>query len=107
MTIINRLYSRAQLWHGRSPTLEAQAINPLHKSVRMGMPSYEAEVTKLNAITGYRERFWQVYGTPVTLDGLAKALAAFERTILSGNSPADDSIWEARKTPFPSRPNGA
>jgi cytochrome c peroxidase len=89
MTIINRLYSKGQLWHGRSPTLEAQAINPLHKPVRMGMPSYEAEVGKLNAITGYRERFQQIYGTDVTLDGIAKAIAAFERTILSGNSPAD------------------
>lgn len=88
-TIVNRLYSTAQLWHGKSPSLEAQAINPLHKPVRMGMPSYEAEVAKLNGITGYRERFRNVFGTDVTLDGLAKAIAAFERTILSGNSPAD------------------
>ncbi|BFU93011.1 MAG: cytochrome-c peroxidase [Nitrospira sp.] len=89
MTIINRLYSTAQLWHGRSPTLEAQALNPLHKPVRMGMPSYEAEVQKLNAILGYRKLFQQAFGTNVTLDGIAKAVAAFERTILSGNSPAD------------------
>nr|MBI3613087.1 c-type cytochrome [Nitrospirota bacterium] len=88
-TIVNRLYSTAQLWHGKSPSLEAQAINPLHKPVRMGMPSYEAEVAKLNAIPGYRERFRKVFGTDVTLDGLATAIAAFERTILSGNSPAD------------------
>lgn len=88
-TIVNRLYGQAQLWHGKSPSLEAQAINPLHKPVRMGMPSYEAEVAKLNAIAGYRERFRNVFGTDVTLDGLAKAIAAFERTILSGNSPAD------------------
>jgi cytochrome c peroxidase len=89
MTIVNRIYSKAQLWHGRSPSLEAQAINPLHKPVRMGMPSYDAEVQKLNAIKGYRERFQQVFGTDVTLDGIGKAIAAFERTILSGNSPAD------------------
>lgn len=88
-TIVNRLYSKAQLWHGKSPSLEAQAINPIHKPVRMGMPSYEAEVAKLNDIKGYRERFQKVFGTDVTLDGLAKAIAAFERTILSGNSPAD------------------
>ncbi|MBM4132699.1 MAG: c-type cytochrome [Nitrospira sp.] len=88
-TIVNRLYSQAQLWHGKSSSLEAQAINPIHKPVRMGMPSYEAEVAKLNEIAGYRARFRKVFGTDVTLDGLAKAIAAFERTILSGNSPAD------------------
>lgn len=89
MTIINRLYSKAQLWHGKSPSLEAQAKNPLTKSARMGMPSSDAEVAKLNAIKGYRERFHQVFCTDVTMDGIAKAIAAFERTVLSGNSPAD------------------
>jgi cytochrome c peroxidase len=89
MTVINRLYGRAQLWHGKMPTLESQAKNPLTKSVRMGMPSSDAEVAKLNAIQGYRERFQQVFCTDVTIDGVAKAIAAFERTILSGNSPAD------------------
>jgi cytochrome c peroxidase len=88
-TIINRLYSKEQLWHGRPPSLEAQAVNPIHKAVRMGMPSYDAEVAKLNAIKGYRERFRRVFGTDVAIEGVGKAIAAFERTILSGNSPAD------------------
>lgn len=87
--LVNRIYGRAQLWHGKFPTLEAQALNPLFKSVRMGMPSNEAEVAKLNAIKGYRDRFQQVFCTNVTMDGIAKAIASFERTILSGNSPAD------------------
>ena len=89
MTIVNRLYGRAQLWHGKMPTLEEQAKNPLTKAVRMGMPSNDAEVAKLNAIAGYRDRFQQVFCTDVTIDGIAKAIASFERTILSGNSPAD------------------
>lgn len=89
MTIVNRVYSTAQLWHGGPPSLEAQAINPITKRVRMGIPSFSAAVNKLNGIKGYRERFQQVFGTDVTLDGVAKALASFERTILSGNSPAD------------------
>lgn len=61
MTIINRLYGRAQLWHGKMPTLEEQAKNPLTKAVRMGMPSKDAEVAKLNAVKGYRDRFQQVF----------------------------------------------
>ena len=105
MTVINRLYGRFQLWHGKVPTLEAQAANPLTKSVRMGMPSKDSEVAKLNAIKGYRERFQQVFCTDVTMDGITMAIAAFERTILSGNSPADrfdlggeeDAISESAK----------
>jgi cytochrome c peroxidase len=89
MTTVNRLYGHAQLWHGKMTTLEEQAKNPLTKAVRMGMPSNDAEVAKLNAIKGYRDRFQQVFCTDVTIEGIAKALASFERTILSGNSPAD------------------
>jgi len=89
MTLVNRIYGRAQLWHGKFPTLEAQALNPLFKAVRMGMPSTEAEIAKLKAIEGYREQFQKVFCTDVTLDSVAKAIAAFERTFLSGNSPAD------------------
>ena len=73
--LVNRIYGRAQLWHGKFPTLEAQALNPLFKAVRMGMPSSEAEVAKLNGIKGYRTRFRQVFCTDVTLDGIAKAIA--------------------------------
>jgi cytochrome c peroxidase len=90
MTIVNRVYSTAQLWDGGQPSLEAQALNPIFMSVRMGMPSPDAFLKKLNAIKGYRERFYQVFGTDVTLDDVGKALASFQRTILSGNSPADE-----------------
>ncbi|BCA53457.1 Cytochrome c551 peroxidase [Nitrospira sp. KM1] len=89
MTVVNRLYGRAQLWHGKMSTLEDQAKNPLTKAVRMGMISSDTEVAKLNSIKGYRDRFQQVFCSDVTMDGIAKAIAAFERTILSGNSPAD------------------
>lgn len=89
MTIINRLFGRFHLWHGSKPTLEAQAANPLTKSVRMGMPSSDAEVEKLNTFKEYREQFQKVFCTDVTMDGITKAIAAFERTIVSGNSPAD------------------
>jgi cytochrome c peroxidase len=89
MAIINRLYGRAQLWHGKMRTLEEQAKNPITRYVRMDMPSEDAEVDKLNGIQGYRERFQQVFCTNVTIDGVVKAIAAFERTIASGKSPAD------------------
>jgi cytochrome c peroxidase len=89
MILVNRIYGKAQLWHGKFSTLEAQALNPLFKAVRMGMPSADAEVAKLNGIKGYRELFQKAFCTGVTMDGIGKAIASFERTILSGNSPAD------------------
>jgi cytochrome c peroxidase len=46
-------------------------------------------VTQLNNVPAYKERFQKVFGTDVTADGMAKAIAAFERTVLSGNSPYD------------------
>ncbi len=46
-------------------------------------------VPELNAIAGYKERFQKVFRTDVTKEGIAKAIAAFERTVLSGNSPYD------------------
>jgi cytochrome c peroxidase len=77
-----------QFWDGRATTLEAQALGPIHNPVEMG-ETLENLVRKLNEIEGYREQFQAVFGTAVTTDGLAKAIAAFERTVLSGASPFD------------------
>ena len=49
----------------------------------------ENVVRKLNAISGYRSQFQAVFGTDVTADGIAKAIASFERTIVTGPSPFD------------------
>lgn len=46
-------------------------------------------VKKLNAIEGYQKDFQKVFGTEVTADGIAKAIASFERTVISGNAPYD------------------
>ena len=51
--------------------------------------SLEAVVAKLNAIEGYKSQFQKVFGTDVTSEGIAKAIAAYERTILSGDAPYD------------------
>ena len=70
------------------PALEAQALGPMENPIEMGHTLAEL-VPQLNAIPGYKERFQKVFGTDVTADGMAKAIAAFERTVLSGNSPYD------------------
>ncbi|MEX2176882.1 MAG: cytochrome c peroxidase [Pirellulaceae bacterium] len=87
-TIINSAYSELQFWDGRALMLEGQALGPIQNSIEMDH-KLEDCVLKLNAIDGYREQFQKVFGTDVTSDGIAKAISAFERTILSGDAPYD------------------
>jgi cytochrome c peroxidase len=102
-TVINAAYATAQFWDGRAASLEEQALGPIENPIEMGH-KLEDLVPQLNEISGYKERFQKVFGTDVTSDGIAKAIAAFERTVLSGNSPYDkykagdeDALTEAQK----------
>jgi len=88
-TVLNTAYGRTMFWDGRAPSLEGQAQGPIQNKIEMGDQTYEDIVTRLQAIPGYQEQFGKVFGTPVTLDGMAKAIATFERSALSGNSPFD------------------
>ncbi len=87
-TILDSAYMRYQFWDGRAGSLEEQALGPIHNPIEMG-ETLENVVRKLNAIPGYRAQFEQVFGTEATTDGIAKAIAAFERTVVSGPSPFD------------------
>ncbi|MCH8828751.1 MAG: c-type cytochrome [Planctomycetes bacterium] len=87
-TIINAAYSRFQFWDGREPSLEAQALGPIQNSIEMNMP-LKVLVAKLQKIKGYRKQFQAVFAGDVTSKNIAKAIAAYERTILSGDAPYD------------------
>lgn len=88
-TTINRAFSKEQFWDGRAADLEAQAKGPIAAPIEMGF-THDEVVKRLRGIKGYREQFKKVFGTEAfTIDHAAKAIAAFERTILSGNSPFD------------------
>jgi cytochrome c peroxidase len=87
-TILDAAYMDFQFWDGRAKTLEEQALGPIHNPVEMG-DTLENVVRKLTAIDGYRSQFTSVFGGEVTADGIGKAIAAFERTVLSGPSPYD------------------
>lgn len=88
-TVLNTIYGRTMFWDGRAPSLEAQAQGPIQNKIEMGDQSYQEIIERLRGISGYRDQFMKVFGTDVTLDGMAKAIAAFERTALTGNSPYD------------------
>jgi cytochrome c peroxidase len=104
-TIINSAYMRFQFWDGREPSLEGQALGPIHNPIEMG-ETHENVVNKLNAIPGYREQFQQVFGTDANTDGIAKAIAAFERTIVSGPSPYDRYLMGERGAMSPAAERG-
>ena len=96
-TIINAGYlntgsvkftKQLQFWDGRAVELEGQALGPIQNQIEMDL-TLEEVVTKLNAIAGYRSQFQSVFGTDVTATGIAKAIASFERTVLSGDAPFD------------------
>lgn len=88
-TVLNTAYGRLMFWDGRAPSLEAQAQGPIQNPIEMGKQSYKEIIERLRKIEGYKQQFRKVFGTDVTLDGMAKAIATFERTVLSGNSAYD------------------
>ena len=86
---INRAFSRNQFWDGRADSLEAQAVGPIQAPIEMGL-SHPDAVAKLKGIQGYVRQFESVFGTQdFTIDHVGMAIASYERTILSGNSPFD------------------
>ena len=88
-TLINRAWGKSQFWDGRAATLESQVIVPVTNPDEMGMTP-EGVVTRIRAIEGYKQLFAASFGdNTVTFERIAKAIATFERTIVSGNSPYD------------------
>lgn len=89
MTILNVAYADRLFWDGRATSLEDQSKFPIADAVEMN-EEHSVAVAKINAIPGYRELFAEVFGTPeITLEHIQKAIATFERTIVSHSSPFD------------------
>jgi cytochrome c peroxidase len=91
-TVFNSVFNIEQFWDGRAESLEEQAKGPLTNPVEMAMASQDAVVEKVKAIPGYSQRFQEAFGAPVSIDNIAKAIASFERTVLSADSPFDRFI---------------
>jgi cytochrome c peroxidase len=90
-TVWNSAFHNAQFWDGRAPSLEEQAKGPLVNPVEMAMPNYDAVVAVVKGIPGYVRQFDQVFGKDaVNIDNIAKAIATYERTLVSRNSKFDN-----------------
>lgn len=75
-------------WDGRAVTLEEQALEPIQSPEEMNQ-NLDELVKELDGVSGYRLRFQEVFATSVTRDGIARALAAFQRTLVTQASPFD------------------
>ncbi len=85
----NRILSANQFWDGRAATLEAQAVGPIENPIEMASTHDECVAT-LAAIPGYKLQFEAIFPDDgVTIDNVGKAIATFERTIVSAPAPYD------------------
>lgn len=90
-TVWNAALHATQFWDGRAASLEEQAKGPVVAAVEMGMANLDSAIARVRAILGYRTAFAQVFGgnEPVSVENAARAVAAFERTLITLNSPYD------------------
>jgi cytochrome c peroxidase len=92
-TLLNSALSKSYFWDGRAATLEQQARQPLLSANEMGMSDEATLVSRVSAIDEYRHSFRRVFPREgITIDTIANAIAAFERTLVSRNSPFDRFI---------------
>ena len=88
-TVLNAAYNLLQFWDGRAPSLEEQAKGPIQNPVEMGF-SLPGVVRRLKSIRGYAPLFKKAFGNPgITIERVVRAIASFERTVITGNAPYD------------------
>ncbi|MGD2113099.1 MAG: cytochrome c peroxidase [Gammaproteobacteria bacterium] len=91
-TVWNSAFNSSQFWDGRAATLEDQAKGPVANPVEMGMSDVETAMNRVRDIPGYRAYFERAFPDskePMTVDNAARAVAAYERTLITPNSAYD------------------
>jgi cytochrome c peroxidase len=97
-TSINRGFSKVQFWDGRAATLEEQSVGPLTNPIEHGFPDNADVVAKINKIEGYKTLFNKAFATDtLTIEHVGKAIASFQRTLISGNSPFDKFDYDGEE----------
>lgn len=98
-TVWNAAFKSAQFWDGRASSLEEQAKGPIINPVEMGMENHNVAIERIRKIPGYQEAFKKVFGgkNPVTIENAVKAIAAYERTLITPNSRFDRYIKGDKK----------
>lgn len=94
-TVWNSAFNTVQFWDGRAASLEEQAAGPVTNPIEMGMKSWDDVVARLKTIKGYRKAFDLAFGSDsetITKDNATKAIAAYERTLITPNSAYDKYV---------------
>ncbi len=89
-TVWNAAFQSQLFWDGRAGSLEEQSMGPPINPVEMGMPSLEAVAKRIQEKPEYRAGFIAAFGDDtITIDRIAKAIAAYERTLITSDTPYD------------------
>src|SRR5437868_12799774 len=91
-TVLNALYNKHQFWDGRVTTLEQQAALPITNPFEMGSASIGDAVSRIASDKDYQTQFVQAFGRGVNEQDMLSAIAAYERTLASFDSPFDHVI---------------
>ena len=91
-TILNALYNKTQFWDGRVNTLEQQAALPITNPFEMGSASIGDAVSRIAGDKAYQTQFMQAFGRDVNEQDMLSAIASYERTLASFDSPFDHFI---------------
>jgi cytochrome c peroxidase len=87
-TAYNRILSGPQFWDGRATSLEDQAIGPIANPIEMGN-THEVAVKAIAKIPGYQMQFDAIFEDGLSIENIGKAIASFERTLVTGPAPWD------------------
>ena len=97
-SVLNVAYASPLFWDGRAPSLEKQAEGPVANPVEMNHSLVGVE-RKLMASPEYVKLFAKAWGEgPITFEMVAKSIASYERTLVSGNSPFDRYYYGGDKS---------
>jgi cytochrome c peroxidase len=100
-TIVNAAYLHSQFWDGRESSLESQSTQPFLNPVEMALPNHEPILKIVRTDPEYIDLFKTAFGKTgnrITMKEVSQAIAAFERTLLAGNSPFDRYFYGGDKT---------
>ena len=98
-TVWNAAFSSSQFWDGRAASLEDQATGPVTNPIEMGMGELQQAMNRVRNITGYRPFFEKAFPgeNAMTVENAAKAVAAYERTLITPGSAYDRYVLGDKK----------
>ncbi|KAF3981720.1 MAG: c-type cytochrome [Methylococcales symbiont of Hymedesmia sp. n. MRB-2018] len=97
-TVWNAAFNAVQFWDGRAVSLEDQAAGPVTNPIEMGMKNWDDVVKRLKSIKGYEALFEKAFGkNSISKDNATKAIAAYERTLITPNSAFDKYVKGDKK----------